>query len=428
MPRTRYVLVGTGGRSRMYYEALATTYKESCELLAFCDLNQTRMDYANRILAERCNHPPVRTYEAERFDEMIRREKPDCVIVTTIDRTHHRYITRAMELGCDVITEKPMTTDEPKCQAILDTIKKTGRSLRVTFNYRYAPASSKVRELVMDGAVGRPLAVSLEWILDTVHGADYFRRWHRDKRNSGGLLVHKATHHFDLVNFWIADRPDTVFAFGDLLFYGRANAEERGETKFYYRAHGSEFAKDDPFALHMKGIPAMENLYLNAEHEDGYIRDQSVFGDGISIEDTMSLAVRYRSGALLTYSLLAYAPWEGYNLSITGTEGRIESTVAHRSYINAAGDVGIEGTNAFERIRVFPMWKKPYDVEVPSAEGGHGGGDPILLESLFGNPPPDPLQRAASHVDGAYSILVGIAANRSIRTGMPVRVDDLVTF
>jgi len=142
----------------------------------------------------------------------------------------------------------------------------------------------------------------------------------------------------------------------------------------------------------------------------------------------MSLAVRYRSGALLTYSLLAYAPWEGYNLSITGTEGRIESTVAHRSYINAAGDVGIEGTNAFERIRVFPMWKKPYDVEVPSAEGGHGGGDPILLESLFGNPPPDPLQRAASHVDGAYSILVGIAANRSIRTGMPVRVDDLVTF
>jgi len=428
MRRKKYVIVGIGGRSRMYYEALATTYRDSCALLAFCDLNQTRMDYANRILAERCNHPPVRTYRADQFDEMIRREQPDCVIVTTIDRAHHRYIVRAMELGCDAITEKPLTVDEAKCQAILDAVKRTGRSLRVTFNYRYAPASTKVRELVMNGVVGRPLAVSMEWILDTIHGADYFRRWHRDKRNSGGLLVHKATHHFDLVNFWIGDRPDTIFAFGDLLFYGRANAEERGVTKFYYRSHGSENAKDDPFALHMEEIPAMKHLYLEAEHEDGYIRDQSVFGDGISIEDTMSVLVRYRSGTLLTYSLVAYAPWEGFNVSITGTTGRIEATVAHSTYLNAAGDVGIEGGHAFEKIRVFPMWGQPYDVPVPSAEGGHGGGDPVLLESLFGTPPPDPFQRAASHIDGAYSILVGIGANRSMRTGMPVRIADLVTF
>ena len=47
-----------------------------------------------------------------------------------------------------------------------------------------------------------------EWALDTVHGADYFRRWHREKKNSGGLLVHKSSHHFDLVNWWLGDVPD----------------------------------------------------------------------------------------------------------------------------------------------------------------------------------------------------------------------------
>ena len=52
----------------------------------------------------------------------------------------------------------------------------------------------------MDGLVGRPLLVDFSWVLDTSHGADYFRRWHREKQNSGGLLVHKSTHHFDLVN------------------------------------------------------------------------------------------------------------------------------------------------------------------------------------------------------------------------------------
>ena len=66
--------------------------------------------------------------------------------------------------------------------------------------------------------------------------ADYFRRWHRDKRNSGGLLVHKATHHFDLINFWLGSAPELVMALGGLRFYGHENAQERGVTDFYTRA------------------------------------------------------------------------------------------------------------------------------------------------------------------------------------------------
>ena len=61
--------------------------------------------------------------------------------------------------------------------------------------------------------------------------------------------------------------------------------------------------------------------------------------------------------------------------------------------------------------------------------GGHGGGDMPLLDDVFSdNPPPDPLKRAASHVDGAYSILTGIAANQSIATGKPVEIASLVKF
>src|SRR5258708_16634536 len=112
---------------------------------------------------------------------MIVETKPDVVIVTTIDATHHIYITRAMELGCDVISEKPMTVDAEKTRLIFDTIERTGKSLRVTFNYRYAPAYTKLREIVMQGTIGRPQLVDFAWMLDTSHGADYFRRWHREK-------------------------------------------------------------------------------------------------------------------------------------------------------------------------------------------------------------------------------------------------------
>lgn len=172
------------------------------------------MDYANRLLQEKYEHEPIPTYKAHEFDRMIAETKPDIVIVTTIDRVHHRYIIRAMELGCDVISEKPMTVDEDKCQDILDAIDRTGRKLRVTFNYRYAPHNTKIRELIMDGTLGEVLSVNFEWLLNTQHGADYFRRWHRDKRNSGGLLVHKSTHHFDLMNFWLGSKPETVYAMG----------------------------------------------------------------------------------------------------------------------------------------------------------------------------------------------------------------------
>ncbi|MDO3408774.1 Gfo/Idh/MocA family oxidoreductase [Saccharibacillus sp. CPCC 101409] len=424
--KKRYVQVGIGGRAQFFYEAVAGTYGETSELAGFCDTNQVRMDYANKRLEEKFGHAPVPTYKSERFDEMIAEQKPDVVIVTSIDRTHHRYIVRALELGCDVITEKPMTVDTEKCREIYDAVKRTGRKVRVTFNYRYAPHHTKARELIASGVIGDVHSIHFEWLLNTQHGADYFRRWHRDKRNSGGLLVHKSTHHFDLVNFWIGSEPETVFAFGDLMFYGKENAEKRGETNFYQRATGSPAAEGDPFALRLDDNDNLKAMYLDAEREDGYQRDQSVFGDGISIEDTMGVIVRYRSKAILTYSLNAYMPWEGYRIAFNGSKGRIEMSIVEQSYVNAGGDRAKEGALQGKKIVVYPMFGEPYEAEVVEGEGGHGGGDPVLLNDLFGEPAEDIYHRAADHRDGARSILTGIAANQAIRTGLPVRIKDLL--
>ena len=201
MAKKRYVQVGVGGRARMYYSALASTYSETSELLGFCDVNRTRMEYANKILKENFNYPEVEMYGIEDFEKMILEKKPDTVIVTSIDRTHHKYIIKAMEMGCDVISEKPMTVDADKCQEIIDAVERTGKKLRVTFNYRYAPYNTKLREIIMNGTIGDVKQVHFEWLLNTTHGADYFRRWHRDKRNSGGLLVHKSTQTDRLLHF-----------------------------------------------------------------------------------------------------------------------------------------------------------------------------------------------------------------------------------
>jgi predicted dehydrogenase len=420
----RYVLVGTGGRAAFHYMAIVKDFQKTAKLVAFCDLTQTRMDVANKRISQFVD--PVPTYKSDEFDRMIAEQKPDYVIVTTMDRTHHKYVIRAMELGCHAIVEKPVTVDEFRMQEIVDTVQRTGQQLRVTYNYRYAPHNTKIRELILSDTIGKVTSVHFEWMLNLEHGGDFFRRWHRHKPNSGGLFLATSSHHFDLVNFWLGSDPQTVFALGDLQFYGRENAENRGETKFSYRTLGSE--NDDQFALHIDKILPLKELYLDAEKEDGYVRDQSVFGDGITIEDTMGLMVHYRNKAILTYSQYAYAPWEGFRVNLNGTKGRIELHVVENSYVNGGAEAAKEGSLMQKSLKVWPLFGEPYEIPLQDHEGGHGGGDPIMLRDIYGDAPADPLHRAAYLKDGVMSTLVGIAGNNSIRTGEVVQIKDLVKF
>lgn len=426
--RTRYAIVGTGSRATMYVDALCGTFSADCELVALCDPSLVRVSYHNTRLAGRYGRSPVPSYAAGEFTTMLAEQRPQVVIVTTVDAYHHRYIVAAMEHGCDVVSEKPMTTDEAKVAEILAAIRRTGRRLTVTFNYRYSPAYTRLRQLIAEGAIGTPRLVDFSWMLDTSHGADYFRRWHREKPLSGGLLVHKATHHFDLVNWWIGAWPATVHAFGSLSFYGSEAAASRGESHPFTRYTGRPAG--DPFALDLDRSPMLRGLYREAEDESGYLRDRNVFGDGISIEDTMVVAARYGSGALLSYSLVAYSPWEGLRVAITGDKGRAELYERHRAHVieeTPTGEAAGEAATAPQHeLRLFPMFGSPVDIDIPAGEGPHGG-DGLMLEQIFGrNPPPDPWGRAASHLDGAASVLLGAAANRSIATGSPVDISELV--
>lgn len=251
--RLRYALVGTGARAEMFVRALVLDHRDTAELVAFADNNQARMDAHNSWLEE-LGRDAVATYPASEFVAMLGKERVDVVLVTTVDRTHDEYIVAALHAGCDVITEKPMTVDVPGCRRILDAVAQTGRGVRVAFNYRYNPLHERVRQVLADGEIGEVGSVHFEWLLDVRHGADYFRRWHRDKANSGGLMVHKAGHHFDLVNWWLDAVPVQVYAAGRLFFYGEPG-RRHGYARDYDRAHGAVAAAGDPFALQLAAHP-----------------------------------------------------------------------------------------------------------------------------------------------------------------------------
>ncbi|CAN5687273.1 Gfo/Idh/MocA family oxidoreductase [soil metagenome] len=433
----RFAYVGTGGRIKMFLDPVPESYLEDAEIVGLCDLSLVRATFQAERLRQKFGYARVPVYAAEDFLRMLKETEADVVVVCTTDRTHDEYIVEALLAGCDVVSEKPMTIDATRCQRILDAVEKTGRSVRVAFNYRWAPGPTKVRELLAAGTIGTVRHVNMEYLLNTSHGADYFRRWHSDKASSGGLLVHKSTHHFDLINWWIDAIPERVFAQGGLFFYGRENALKRGDEALtrYARYHGTA-TDGDPFAYDYSTSLLQDQeyekaLYLgSAEKETGYVRDQNVFREGINIEDVMNVMVRYRTGTLLNYSLNAFSPYEGYRVTFTGDRGRIEYKEWHGAHILGADTTGSEHTEAGQNeLEVFPHFHENYKVKIPHQEGGHGGGDPLLQEQVFSlSAPRDQWGRAAGHEQGAASIMVGVAANASMASNRPVMIADMVTL
>ena len=443
----RVAIVGTGSRARLYTRGLAG--RAGYAVAALCDPSPTRMAYHNRLLAS-AGRSAASAWKPDSFAEMLAKEDITEVVVATVDDLHDQYIVPAVEAGCRVVTEKPMTVDAPKCQAILDATSRTGNPLTVAFNYRYNPVHEQVWRLLHEQAIGEVLSVHFEWLLDVRHGADYFRRWHREKAHSGGLMVHKASHHFDLVNWWLGSSPREVFGYGRLGFYGAAAGRHHGLRREYVRAYDSPEAAEDPFALDISANEGLRELYLLAEADSGYIRDRNVFDGDISIEDDMAVLVRYASGASMSYHLTAYSPWEGYRVMFNGSAGRLELEVTESAWQPLRGGVespggAIHGEVAMANaggatIRLRKLWERPSEVPVAIDHGGHGGGDERMLAALYGPAdsrgepergsgsaePGDAARQSASQHDGALALTVGAAANECFLTGQPVLIADLV--
>ena len=399
----RYCQVGLGWRGTFSYAVpIVREYADVATLCAVCDINPKRAAYVNEYL-----HTDIPVYTD--FDKMLADHRPDTVIVTTKDCAHEKYIVKALEAGCDVISEKPMTTDDVMCANIIEAERRTGHKVTVTFNCRFMPFYVKLKEVVSSGAVGDVLSVHYEWLLDTSHGADYFRRWHSIRANSGSLLIHKATHHFDLVNWIIDDEPVKVNAFGTRRFYGD-NRRPHGERcltcpykmscEFYF-----DIDKEENGML----VP----LYKNVEDVDGYIRDRCLFSDVIDIEDSVSLNVKYRKGAVMSYSLTAHSPYECMKIVINGTKGRLEGDTAF----------GKETLKLYDREGQCLNYDRSNVRQLP---GGHGGSDPALRDNLFRGCSDDPLHQMADTRAGAMSIGIGIAANKSMKEDRAVYLSEFL--
>lgn len=426
--KRRYAVCGVSNRAiGMFIGPMLKNFSGSAEIVALLDIDPVRHDVCKSRHPELANLPE---YAPEQFDRMVDETKPDVIIATGRDDTHAEYILRALERDLDVMSEKPMATTGSDCRKIMDAEAKSKGKVLVTFNYRYAPIHTKIKEMVLEGRVGRVTSVDLNWYLDTYHGSSYFRRWNRVRGNSGGLSIHKSSHHFDLVNWWIGQTPVEAFAYGALNYYGPdgelnpqkedgrfcATCSVQQDCAYYTRWNSrsrSIKVKDDHLGAVQTG--PRQTAYTN------YRSDACIYDSAIDIEDTYVATVKYDQGAMLSYSVNFSLPYEGYRLAINGTKGRLETMEFH-------APARVPFPTEMQTIEFFPLFGSKETIRVVHREGGHGGGDPVLQEDLFLGPDPGRHYTILSGSrDGAYSVGTGEAIWRSVKERRPVTLEEVLT-
>ncbi|MDQ0253190.1 putative dehydrogenase [Evansella vedderi] len=424
----RIVICGLSNRALgMFIQPIIQKFSETNEVVGLLDNDPRRIDICHERFPELT---PVPSYNESQFQQMIEETNPTRVIVAGRDDTHITYILKGLQNDLTVVTEKPMVTTADDTRKVMAAEAASKGKVIVTFNYRYNPYHRKIKELILEGKIGRVTSVDLNWYIDTYHGASYFKRWNRKREHSGGLSIHKSSHHFDLVNWWIDQKPEEVFAYGALNYYGKdgelnpsptnnrycGTCEEQLDCAYYMRWHNrsnsSSGVKDD----HIKD----EGIEKSSKNYTNYRPDACIFDHEIDIEDTYVATVKYNKGAFLSYSVNFSVPFEGYRLAINGTKGRIET-----QEFDEPSRVPFPIPE--QTIDYYPMFGSKEVIHVVKREGTHGGGDPILQEDLFlGMDPTRPYEILAGAEAGAYSIALGEGVWRSSKENQPVRIEELL--
>lgn len=419
--RRRYVLCGASHRAlSCFISALQGTHRNHGEIVGVLEPDAMRLAQAREM------HPALKGVPAagaEDLGALLRATQPDALLVMSPDHCHAAAVLAALPQGIDCIVEKPLATTSTDLNAIMAAVSKGPGKLLVTHNLRFSPLHQRIADLLRGGAVGRPTLVELQWSIDVTHGSSYFQRWHRQRQCSGGLAVHKSSHHFDLVAYWLGCEPEHVYAQGSRQHFGPGGAHDpiNAQTQSCSSCAHTHSCTVHQESEHWRRVAGQcaSSGHRHARSYSSLAMDTCVFAAGTDLRDSYACTINFTGGVLLQYSAQFAAPYSGFRLCVSGTRGRLE--VQHRIATQR-----LRYPAPATSIDLFPLFGGHQMIDVPDCVGGHDGGDAALLNAVF------PLEhgardpRLATAHDGVRSVAIGLAVERSIDLGRPVAMSEIL--
>lgn len=427
-------ILGCGSRGHYTYgECMANYFPDRFKIVSVCDIDPKKIELAKQdwgIKDENCFLDS---------DEFLKEKRSDALVIATQDRDHVKMCVKALELGYDILLEKPISPLENELYELLEANKKYNRKVIVCHVLRYAPAFLKIKELLDSGAIGK--IVCIDWLEQVTywHQAHSFVRgnWRNDEETSP-MIMQKCCHDLDLLQYYADSKCLTVYSVGDRSFFKKENqpdgASDRCATCKYknscvYSAEqlyvekwkkDFDWVKDKPdvddyarkqgwpFNVVDLSRPITEESIRKAYESSQY--GQCVFACDNNVVDNQTVVMQFENGIKANLTMTAFTALPGRKMTFHGTLGEIEMD-EENDYIRLSR-YG-KGTQFFSIKEILKI--------AINDTFGHGGGDLMLVrdfyKALVGS------EDLGTTLDKSIeSHLMALAAEKSRRSGEVCRV------
>ena len=427
-------IIGCGSRGHYTYgKCMTVNYKGKFKIVSACDTDEGMLRWAQEdwgLAEENCFLD-----EQEFFKE----KRSDALVIATQDRDHVRMCIKALELGYDILLEKPISPVEEELHELLDAYNRYGRKVIVCHVLRYAPAYVKLKEMLDSGEIGK--LVCIDWLEQVAywHQAHSFVRgnW-RNEAETSPMIMAKCCHDMDLLQYYADAKCDTVYSVGDVAFFKKENqpegaADRCADCKYIHdcvysaerlyvekRKKDFDWVKDKPdvdnyarqqgwpFNVVDSTRPITEESIRKAYTNNGYGR--CVFACDNDVVDHQTVLMQFENGVKANLTMTGFTALPGRKVTFHGTLGEIEMD-EENDYIRISKyGHGTRFLSIKEILRV-----------AINDTFGHGGGDLMMVGDLY-----DALcgkGKAGTSLDKSIeSHLMALAAEKSRKSGEVCRV------
>lgn len=388
-PIIRTGVIGLGGRGRYFARMYDRQGHPGFKLVAVCDADADARQRASQDLADDV------AITAD-MHEMLARPDLDAVLVATNDPDHVEPTVAALRAGKHVLVEKPLCQSVSDARRMLAEARQASGIFMIGFELRAVSVFRQTAALLREGRIGE---VKVGHAFDNVSvGGNYF--FHdpaRQKSFYRSLLLQKACHSIDLLNWFMGADPARVYAIGGAGVYGQGEAADK-------RCRDCDRAETCPYRV-------AQSLQMDY----GVTRetpDYCVWSEAMDLDDHSLLAITYANGTKATFHECHFTPDYTREFWLVGDQGKLYA------YYDNPGRFLIRIEYSHDPERRTEEWKPPY------TGGGHGGGDNNLRDEFYqrivDNDPPTEAQ-----ISAYYSTALAICAQQSIDTDQPVDIPPL---
>lgn len=418
MKAVSVVVIGFGDRA-VAYTKYAVAHPERLTVKAVIDPNPAR-----RALAKEMFALPDDMLFADMQDCLRLGKIADAVINATMDELHIPTALPFLELGYDMLLEKPITNNKKDLLHLKEVADAHGCKLMICHVLRYTPFYLKIKEILLSGEIGDIVEMETNEMVGVAHAsASYIRgKWNSRAKCGSSMLLAKCCHDADLLCWFNSGtKPKKVTSFGGRHYFIEKNAPEGAGTRCLADCKVEE---ECPYSCRKLMV---DNDYftqytfvsLNKKYED-ITREEKIeslkkdnpmgrciYKTDADIVDRQAVMVEFENGSIATHSMVSGVARPGRNVHIIGTKGEIQGFLEENKFT----------------VRTYNpancLWNERVEEITGIVEGdGHSGGDSRLVNDFVNMETGLPRSVSATVIDDSLNgHLLVYAADASLDNG-----------